>query len=368
LHVLRGWGQAKCVWVYGTMTRRGFDAYLISLAQFGSRAKLLAIARWAWGYRCPICAAIRDVMIIAILVLLTLMSIGLGRLFTPVDGAAVSRVGAVIAAPVDRATGVLAASLRRWLGSDLAEIPGLVVLGLVVILGGWAFLELLEHVVMGDAIVGVDARVFSWLAALRTPAFDGILIAVTEIGDANVSMPVFGAALVALVLLRQWRATLFLAAGYLGAALFVGGLKGVIARPRPVSIYDGVIDYSFPSGHACMSIVLYAILAVLLTRGASLSWRRSVATATILFVVLVSFSRVYLGAHWMSDVLAGLAFGAAWVAGLTIIYLRHETPPLPTQVLIPGLVAVLVLASAVHIARDFAGEAVRYSHGLAKPL
>jgi membrane-associated phospholipid phosphatase len=307
-------------------------------------------------------------MLLVILLLLVVCCLSVGWLLTPGQGAFTNGIGTGFGAVLSRATGTLATVARRWIGPQLADGPAVAMLALIVIVGGWAFFELLEDVVMGDAIVGLDARVFALLGSLRTHASDVVFVAITELGDAKVSMPVFGVALGGLVALARWRAAVFLAVSVAGAAVFVAGLKGVIARPRPVSIYDGVIDYSFPSGHACMTIVLYGALAVLLTRGMPLGWRRLVTTAVVLFIALVSFSRVYLGAHWMSDVLAGLTFGAAWLAGLTIIYLHRDAGALPTRALALGLVLVLGLAGGLHVARDFAGEVARYSQALPKPL
>ena len=84
------------------------------------------------------------------------------------------------------------------------------------------------------------------------------------------------------------------------AALFVGGLKRVIGRARPVDIYDGVAEYSFPSGHAGMSIVVFGLLAFLLASRASSQWRQIIFGSSIGFVLLIGFSRVYLGAHYFS--------------------------------------------------------------------
>jgi membrane-associated phospholipid phosphatase len=104
------------------------------------------------------------------------------------------------------------------------------------------------------------------------------------------------------------------------AKLFVVTLKFVMRRARPSSIYEGLQGLSFPSNYATLSVVTYGFLAFFVARAWGVAQRR-IATATTLFILLISFSRLYLSAHWFSDVLAGLSFGVAWIAIAAV--LRH---------------------------------------------
>jgi undecaprenyl-diphosphatase len=90
----------------------------------------------------------------------------------------------------------------------------------------------------------------------------------------------------------------------------------VVGRPRPpaaiwIGHYPGA---SFPSGHATQSAAFYAMLAIVLGAGLSSRRRAIVWSAAALVVLIVGASRIYLGAHWLTDVLAGYALGASWVA------------------------------------------------------
>ena len=247
----------------------------------------------------------------------------------------------------------------RW-STGLAELPLVALLAALLIAGVWAFFGIMEDVVTGDPIVGLDKRVYAHLQGLRSAPFDALLIAITGLGDQKVVIPVAGAGLVTLLALRRFRAGWYLTLAIIGGALFVGGVKRVIARPRPVSIYDGVAEYSFPSGHAAMSVVLYGFLAVLLAYGSPRPFRRGVAFAALALVGLIAFSRVYLGAHWLSDVLAGLAFGVAWVALLAIFYVRTAPAPVPVAPLAAVLLATVIAAGTIHTLRDASAEAHRY--------
>jgi membrane-associated phospholipid phosphatase len=269
-----------------------------------------------------------------------------------------------------------AAAIRAWgarspsrLGqiarNQLVDLPVLLLFGALVIIGVWAFFDLLEDVIMGDGVIGLDRTVYTWLQQHRSALGDRLLVGVTELGDAKVALPVAAVALALFAMLGRWRDALFLAAALGGAVAFVAGLKRVIHRARPVDIYDGVAEYSFPSGHAAMSIVLFGFLAFLLAVRAAPGWRRIIYSAAIVLVLLIGFSRVYLGAHWLSDVLAGLAFGVAWNAALAIAYLRQlpdrDAPPLPVAALAGGIGLALMLAGGVHMFRDYAAELQRYT-------
>ena len=262
---------------------------------------------------------------------------------------------------LDRDESFIARKVPHGWAARLLDLPLIALLAIPLVLGLWGFFGILEDVAEGGRIVDLDKAVFEFLAQLRSAAFDRAMIAITGLGDARVVMPVTLAGLLALTALKRWRAALYLMAATAGAAIFVAGVKRVIHRPRPVSIYDGLAEYSFPSGHACMSVVLYGFLAILLIQTSSPVWRRVIAFTALVLIAMISFSRIYLGAHWLSDVVAGLAFGVAWVALLTILYLRHEANPVPAGVFAAVLLAAFTIAVYIHTTRDVAKETSRYA-------
>lgn len=262
---------------------------------------------------------------------------------------------------LDRDETWIARRVPHGWAARLLDLPLIVLLGIPLVLGLWAFFGILDEVAEGDRIVDLDKIVFEYLKGLRSASFDRVMIAVTGLGDAYVVMPVTLAGLLALAVFKCWRAALYLITATAGAAIFVAGVKRFIQRPRPVSIYDGLAEYSFPSGHACMSVVLYGFLAILLIQTATPAWRRVAAFAALVLIAMISFSRIYLGAHWLSDVAAGLAFGVAWVALLTILYLRHDAKAPPAAVFACVLLAAFAIAGYIHTTRDAANQASRYA-------
>ena len=138
---------------------------------------------------------------------------------------------------------------------------------------------------------------------------------VTSLGSPAVLTLITVAALGFLALERQWRAALFVLGSICGGTAVSFALKDLVQRPRPdfVAAVAQTQTYSFPSGHAFLSAVTFLTLGALLAR----VQRRAEVKAYLLAVaiaitVLVGISRVYIGVHWPTDVLAGWCAGAAW--------------------------------------------------------
>jgi hypothetical protein len=131
-------------------------------------------------------------------------------------------------------------------------------------------------------------------------------------------------------------------------------------------MYQGVEQYSFPSGHATISAVVLAYLAFLLTRGQSRRWRIGIGVTCAVYVALVGFSRLYLGAHWMSDVLGGFSFGLAAAALSAMVYTQHRVQEVihPRRLaLVAG--ATLVLAGGAWGWWRGPGDMERYAQSIA---
>ena len=251
--------------------------------------------------------------------------------------------------------------VRSALDPNRPETLGLLVLGTVLIGGLWLFFGVLQDIIAGDPLVRADAAIFHFLQSLRTPVIDQVMVAITELGDAAVVVPVLIVTLVWLAGQRAWRAAIYGLAAVAGASTFAFLMKVTLRQTRPDAIFAGWNSYSFPSGHATASAALYGFLVVLICREVGARARVLVTLAAVLLVGAIAFSRLYLGAHWLSDVTAGLAFGVAWVALLGIVYLQHAR----REVRAPGLgaaaLAVLLVAGGLHIEAKHATDMRRYA-------
>jgi undecaprenyl-diphosphatase len=199
------------------------------------------------------------------------------------------------------------------------EYQGLhLTLGLLAAAGClWIFGKLAEDVVSNDPLLSVDQTAATAIHELRTPALTAIFLIVTALGSIEAIALV---SLVGAVVFGAWRrwllfGTWVIAAG--GSVVLILLLKALFARPRPYFEQPLLLEtyYSFPSGHAMEAVVLYGMLAyfaVLALR----TWRAraAVVLGTNLLVLLVGFSRMYLGVHYFSDVVAGFAAGGVWLS------------------------------------------------------
>lgn len=178
---------------------------------------------------------------------------------------------------------------------------------------GGALLRLAER---PDGSTGFDGSITSWMVAHRTHAWTTLAHALSTLGSQAVLTPLAGVVAFALLARRRFVPATLLLAAWGGAILLYSLTKHVVHRPRPPSdiwLTDVGGSTSFPSGHAVQSLATFFALA--LVGGAWLSSLRGPGRVVALVLAAgVGWSRVYLGVHWTSDVLAGWLIAAAWIA------------------------------------------------------
>ena len=181
----------------------------------------------------------------------------------------------------------------------------------------WLFGRLAGDIVSNDPLVSFDQTAATTIHELMTPALTTFFLVVTALGsiEAIALMSLVGA-----VVFGAWRrwllfGTWVIAAG--GSVLLILLLKALFARPRPYVEEPLLLEtyYSFPSGHAMEAVVLYGMLAYFAVLALRTWWARAaVAFGTSLLVILIGISRMYLGVHYFSDVVAGFAAGGVWLS------------------------------------------------------
>jgi membrane-associated phospholipid phosphatase len=174
----------------------------------------------------------------------------------------------------------------------------------------------LGHMVMTDQTLAFDTAVRNTVHGWASDPLTLLMTGITQMGAPPV--------LIAVTLLAGWR---FAAKGYprlaavlaistIGAAAAEESVKLIYHRIRPVAFlgYDEPMTYSFPSGHAATSVCFYGLLAIIVAGWTKSAGRRqAVWAAAVLIILLIGFSRIYLGVHYPTDVLGGYAFGLVWI-------------------------------------------------------
>ena len=175
---------------------------------------------------------------------------------------------------------------------------------LVIAAGSERFLEL-------------DASIARWFRSHFGSAHTQAALLLTAIGSNYFALFILVLAGIPFAIKRWWADLVFLAMGVGGGIALDGSLKGLCNRPRPFSPEQTITfaGSSFPSGHAMTATILWGGLAmIILARVSRPPWRSAVAAAAVALVGLVATTRIYLGAHYLTDVVGGIAFGLLWLA------------------------------------------------------
>ncbi len=175
-------------------------------------------------------------------------------------------------------------------------------------------LGLLARVVQAQEVNALDTFASPFVHSLASPVVDALMVGLSAVGSVPVLLLL--AAATAVLAVRRGRPGLaaLVAVASVGVVLVNEVLKWIVARPRPKLEWAAVYpDYSFPSGHTMDSIVVLIAVAFVVW---ALFGRRAGVVATSLalgLAVLIGLSRIYLGAHYLTDVLGGFLAGAIWL-------------------------------------------------------
>jgi membrane-associated phospholipid phosphatase len=171
-----------------------------------------------------------------------------------------------------------------------------------------------------------DQRLADWLHSHATDPLTGSFEVVTFLGN---FVSLLAVTLVAAILLWRRRERIdaaFVVLAFAGAQLLSNGLKLVFQRERPFfpDPLATASTYAFPSGHALVSLAVYGAIALVVARHISARSRALLFGGVAVLVLAIGFSRLYLGVHFLSDVLGGYAAGIAWLSLLYAAVLFHD--------------------------------------------
>lgn len=237
---------------------------------------------------------------------------------------------------------------RSWLAQRLRRTPGLntflthtltaarylgvhaVISFVVAAFALVAFFELAEEIGLGEDLARFDLALSEALARHLSTDVLRVMTWITHLGDRNFLISIGAIVATVLFLKRErllaWAWVIATSSGGLLNSL----LKAIFARTRPIHEHGLVSEdgWSFPSGHASGSMLIYGLLGYLAVRLAPKPWRLPAAVVAVTLIVFVGSSRVLLQVHYLSDVLAGYASAAAWaslcIAGLEAARLQRQ--------------------------------------------
>jgi len=184
------------------------------------------------------------------------------------------------------------------------------------------FFKIVRDYIGQEAIIRSDYRLLGIFKMFRTPVVNNVMLFITYLGKGEIIIFSLIIVSIILILLKQKFYLFSLLASVIGGEIFVSITKNIIDRPRP-SLVDSLVvenSWSFPSGHTFTAISFYGLLTFFIAHNLKKRWQRIIAYTTgLLLVISIGLSRVFLGAHWPSDVLASFFSGIAWISILVTI-------------------------------------------------
>lgn len=221
--------------------------------------------------------------------------------------------------PLGRVLAAVATRIGTYVGDHVALLL-ILALGAAIAFGlSFGASRIYDAITESDGVAGLDGPILQAAIHARTPALDTIAFGYAEIAG-PIGMPILAAVAMLILALRRksWTPVILIASAAIGSLLMTVAGKDIVGRVRPPHA-DAVPPFefspSFPSGHTLNSIVIAGVVAYLLIlRRRSTHARVLTIVVASVFALTVGLSRVFIGAHWFTDVLAGWTLGGAWLA------------------------------------------------------
>lgn len=210
-------------------------------------------------------------------------------------------------------------------GRQSIDDPLFVMLTFSSLISFFITIIILIDILIKGQLFSLNISISHFFHSIRVQWVDNIFIAITDLGDFSVTVIVAITILFILTIKRCYIASGFWILSFVGGIVIERALKWIFHLPRPINVYEGVTSFSFPSGHVLRVTVMLIFLSILLSINSKVIVKWLSFTVSLLIIFFIALSRLYLGVHWLSDVLGGFFVGWMWSAILGILYLRQPT-------------------------------------------
>ena len=192
---------------------------------------------------------------------------------------------------------------------------------LVYMLSGLTLVIIIEGLLSGTELLPLNTAIEQAMIHLRTPFLTDLFVLVTKIGSPFIFSCVSLVIAILLFLKKNIFDSALLVVTILVSVVSLTVLKNVFQVSRPVNDFFSFTGWSFPSGHATMATAFFFITAyIFFNKVRSTAGKINLVAGSVLGILLVSVSRLYLGAHWTLDVLAGIALGLLAVSFTVLVF------------------------------------------------
>lgn len=226
--------------------------------------------------------------------------------------------------------------LTVWFkSSDHEYMHGQLRTGLAILVFAILLIILAINVSLHGDLTLLNQPTYYFFRGLRIHGIDQLALCITFLGEKTVLFPMMIVLIIALFIAKRFRT----AWHCLGLVVLVGVLayviKWLVHATRPGGIYLSPLTYSFPSGHVTLSVAFYGFITMLLLKHIkNTSYRKVIYYFYIVLIALIFLSRLYLGAHWLTDVVGGLLLGATCFLIIKVSYYREPIPTLNPKFLL----------------------------------
>ena len=197
----------------------------------------------------------------------------------------------------------------------------LLLLGLLGLLACLVVFGILAEDVRAQEASALDALATPFLHSLASPTLDAVMNGATFLGSDLTLAPVLIVTVVYLLSLGHRREAVFVLVALGGSVAANGTMKLFFHRARPELAWADVLpDFSFPSGHTMNSTVFYLALALVVWRLRGARWGSAATILAVALAVVIGLSRIYLGYHYLTDVVGGLTAGIVWLAIVVAVF------------------------------------------------
>lgn len=231
--------------------------------------------------------------------------------------------------------------------------------GLYLTIGGlftlffiFLFFNIIQDYIGQDTLIKADLRIINLISQYRNPNLSQFMLFITHLAKAQVVSVAVIFSLIILFLLNKWSYLKSLLISVVGGELFVWIIKNIIDRPRPplTSALVTETSYSFPSGHSFVAVAFYGLITFFIFESLKKKYLKVLTLISgLTLIILIGFSRIYLGAHWPSDILASYASGLAWLSIIiTVTHIKRKFHPkiiLPPKLKHKTIIIVALLLS-----------------------
>lgn len=213
----------------------------------------------------------------------------------------------------------------------------------VMLIFGFLFLLFFANVIMHGPLTYFNASVYHFFRGLHIEMLDKAAVVIVSFGYYQMLTVVVVALMCWLVLRQYWLAVIHWLVGWMCVSGSVFIFRLIYFSPRPSGLLHVPTTSSFPSGHVTGAIVFYGLFAFMFAKDLPSKVRKCVYWVVAILCVAIALSRLYLGIHWLTDVIAGVCLGGAILLFTIISYRRYR----PIKIAATGVFVVMLVALTI---------------------